>query len=59
MADVVAVVIDSAANFKKAIFNDFTANKHIPCVALTWSSKSNSNDVVNHNPSKKKRLYFN
>ncbi|XP_008189831.1 zinc finger BED domain-containing protein 4-like [Acyrthosiphon pisum] len=33
--NVVAVVTDSGANFKKAIINEFTANKHIPCVAHT------------------------
>lgn len=33
--NVVAVVTDSGANFKKAIINEFTANKHIPCVAYT------------------------
>lgn len=33
--NVVAVVTDSGANFKKAIINEFTANKHFPCVAHT------------------------
>lgn len=33
--NVVAVVTDSGANIKKAIINEYTAEKHISCVAHT------------------------
>lgn len=33
--NVVAVVTDSGANIKKAIINEYTADKHVSCVAHT------------------------
>lgn len=33
--NVVAVVTDSGANIKKAIINEYTTERHIPCVAHT------------------------